>query len=59
MMYTSFTHVQNSKCIVRIENHHAPALGCCFPEDVEKTYDRSFEKFAVHMPRKPSPGGLR
>jgi len=19
---------------------------CCFPEDVEKTYDRSFEKFA-------------
>ncbi len=20
--------------------------GCCFPDDVEKTYDRSFEKFA-------------
>lgn len=20
--------------------------GCCFPADVEKTYDRSFEKFA-------------
>jgi hypothetical protein len=19
---------------------------CCFPDDVEKTYDRSFEKFA-------------
>jgi len=27
-----------------LENKELPA--CCFPSDVEKTYDRSFEKFA-------------
>ncbi|MEM2115475.1 MAG: DUF6485 family protein [Candidatus Woesearchaeota archaeon] len=25
---------------------HRQLPACCFPEDVEKTYDRSFEKFA-------------
>ncbi|MFH1425785.1 MAG: DUF6485 family protein [archaeon] len=27
-----------------LENKKLPA--CCFPKDIEKTYDRSFEKFA-------------
>lgn len=27
-----------------LERKELPA--CCFPEDIEKTYDRSFEKFA-------------
>jgi hypothetical protein len=26
-----------------LKNRELPA--CCFPDDVEKTYDRSFEKF--------------
>lgn len=26
-----------------LENHQLPA--CCFPPDIEKTYDRSFEAF--------------
>ncbi len=25
---------------------HRQLPGCCFPDDVERTYDRSFEKFA-------------
>lgn len=27
-----------------LKNRELPA--CCFPEDVEKTYDRTFERFA-------------
>jgi hypothetical protein len=27
-----------------LKNRQLPA--CCFPDDVEKTYDRSFERFA-------------
>ncbi|MBU0467359.1 MAG: cytosolic protein [Nanoarchaeota archaeon] len=27
-----------------LKNRELPA--CCFPNDIEKTYDRSFEKFA-------------
>ena len=27
-----------------LNNRELPA--CCFPQDIEKTYDRSFEKFA-------------
>ena len=27
-----------------LENRELPA--CCFPKDVEKSYDRSFDKFA-------------
>ena len=27
-----------------LQNHELP--GCCFPPDVERTYDRSFEAFA-------------
>ena len=33
------------ECIQKhLKNRELPA--CCFPEDVEKTYDRSFEIFA-------------
>lgn len=30
--------------IFHLENKELP--GCCFPKDVEKSYDRSFKKFA-------------
>ncbi|HCL00074.1 MAG TPA: cytosolic protein [Candidatus Marinimicrobia bacterium] len=33
------------ECIrYHLRNRELPA--CCFPDDVEKTYDRSFERFA-------------
>ncbi|MCK4521431.1 MAG: cytosolic protein [Nanoarchaeota archaeon] len=33
------------ECIkFHLANRELPA--CCFPDDVEKTYDRSFERFA-------------
>lgn len=33
------------ECIAyHIKNRQLPA--CCFPDDIEKTYNRSFEKFA-------------
>jgi len=35
-------------CCECLQSHlaHRQLPGCCFPPDVEKTYDRSFEKFA-------------
>lgn len=33
-----------------LKNRQLP--GCCFPSDVEKTFDRSFERFADLVQRK-------
>ncbi len=38
---------KRGKCCECIRSHlkRRELPGCCFPPDVEKTYDRSFEKF--------------
>ena len=38
---------RRGKCCACIQHHLANKQlpGCCFPEDAEKTYDRSFKKF--------------
>lgn len=33
-----------------LKNRELPA--CCFPKDIEKTFDRSFEKFAELVQKK-------
>jgi len=45
---TSPTCSRKGMCCECLRHHLADKElpGCCFPRDVEKTYDRSFERFA-------------
>ncbi|MGD8238112.1 MAG: DUF6485 family protein [Armatimonadota bacterium] len=39
---------KRGRCCECIQSHLAQSQlpGCCFPQEVEKTYDRSFRRFA-------------